>query len=227
MPSDANDFEKGKPVPVKGAKDEEPVRVTDRRFWVRDADTPNDAPQASYSFKPSYVEELEKKVAESQRKAEEVLASYREFKANVAEETQRARERIQNEYNRRLSQAKIDVVARFIDVLENFERALTAARGKPSFDTLLEGVELIRNQFLAKLGELGVSEVEVLGKLFDPQVAEAVGTVDVSREEQDQLIVEVVGKGYAVDQTLLRPAQVRVGRYLSSKAGNSVPESHG
>ena len=214
--------DEGMSIPVRVVKNEEPIRVTDRRFWAQDQPAASEPAEPSYSFKPAYVEELEKKLADSKRNLDEVMASYREHKAETAAETQRIRERIQNEYNRRLSQARTDVVNRFIDVLENFERALTAAKSKPAFETLLEGVQLIRNQFLVKLGELGVSELEVQGKRFDPEIAEAVGTVEVSHLEQDQQIIEVVGKGYVLDQALVRPAKVRVGRLVPTGAEHST-----
>jgi len=222
MPAETRDPDERMPIPVKVVKKEEPVRVTDRRFWAQDQGT-SETPALPYSFKPTYVEDLEKKLAESQRKVEEVLASYREHKAETAAETQRARERIQNEYNRRLSQAKTDIVNKFIDVLENLERALAAAKSQLAFDSLLEGVQLIRNQFLLTLAELGVSELEVKGKRFDPEIAEAVGTVEVSAQDEDQQIIDVVGKGYALDQILVRPAKVRVGRHVPSAAENSTP----
>ena len=213
---ETQDLNRGTPIPVKVVKKEEPVRVTDRRFWAQDQSTTSETPESNYSFKPAYVDELEKKLADSHRQVEEVMASFREHKAETAAETQRARERIQNEYNRRFLQAKADTVKKFIDVLENFERALAAAKSKPAFDSLLEGVQLIRNQFLVTLAELGVSEIEVEGKTFNPEIAEAVGTVDVVDREKDQRIMEVVSKGYVLDQTLVRPARVRVGRHLAA-----------
>jgi molecular chaperone GrpE len=208
---------------VKVVRKEESVRVTDRRFWAQDQSATSETPESEYSFKPTYVDELEKKLADSHRKVEEVLASFRAHKEATAAETQRARERIQNEYNRRLLQAKADTVGKFIDVLENFERALAAARSKPAFDSLLEGVQLIRNQFLVTLAELGVSELEVEGKVFNPEIAEAVGTVDVYDGQQDQQIIEVVSKGYLLDQTLVRPAKVRVGRHQATTLETSAP----
>ena len=214
--------DEGTSIPVRVVKNDEPIRVTDRRFWAQDQSAASEAVEQNYSFKPAYVEELEKKLADSKRNLDEVMASYREHKAETAAETHRIRERIQNEYNRRFSQARTDVVNRFIDVLENFERALVAAKNKPAFETLLEGVQLIRNQFLVTLGELGVSELEVQGKRFDPEIAEAVGTVDVSRLEQDQQILEVVGKGYVLDQVLVRPAKVRVGRLVTTGTEHST-----
>ena len=211
-------------IPVKVVKNEEPVRVTDRRFWAQEECKTSETPEFNYSFKPSYVEELEKKVADSQRRVEEVLAAHREYKADIAGETQRARERIQNEYDRRLLQAKTDIVVKFVEVLENFERALAAPKMNPALHSLLEGVQLIRNQFMATLAELGVSELEVKGKRFDPEMAEAVGTVEVYSEAEDQQVIEVVGKGYTLGQALLRPAKVRVGRYLPKAATeNSTP----
>jgi len=213
----------GAPIPVRVVRNEEPIRVTDRRFWAQDQSAANEAVvEDSYSFKPAYVEELEKKLADSKRNLDEVMVSYREHKAETAAETQRIRERIQNEYNRRFSQARTEVVNRFIDVLENLERALAAGESKPAFEILLEGVQLIRNQFLVTLGELGVSELEVLGKRFDPEIAEAVGTVEVSHLEQDQQMIEVVGKGYVLDQALVRPAKVRVGRLVLSGTEHST-----
>jgi molecular chaperone GrpE len=219
-PTTGDDLSKDCSVDV--AKAGEPVRVTDKRFWAQEQCATSETPVANYSFKPTYVEELEKKLAEAQRKTEEVLASHREFKAGTTAETQRARERIQNEYNRRHAQAKADIVKKFIDILENFERALAAAENKPAFDSLLEGVQLIRNQFLAALAELGVAELEVKGKPFDPETAEAVGTVEVSHEEEDQQVIEVVGKGYILDQSLVRPARVRIGRHLPRERENST-----
>jgi molecular chaperone GrpE len=212
-PAEAKDSEVSIPVRVV-KQQEEPVRVTDRRFWAQDQSTVGEMPAGSHSFKPAYVEELEKKLADSQQKVEEVLASCRELRAEAAGETQQARERIQNEYNRRLSQATAEVAKKFVDVLENFERALAAAKGDSSFNSLLEGVELIRNQFLATLTAMGVSELKVEGQPFDPQISEAVGTIDVAHQEQDQRIIEVVSKGYVLDRSLVRPAKVRVGRYL-------------
>jgi molecular chaperone GrpE len=212
----------GMPIPVKIVKNDEQIRVTDRRFWAQDQTTESEVPESGYSFKPAYVEELEKKLADSKRNLEEVVASYREYKADTAAENHRIRERIQNDYNRRLLQARIDIVNKFIDILENFDRALVAAKNNPAFESLLGGVQLIRNQFLATLGELGVSELEVNNKRFDPEVAEAVGTVEVLQVEQDQQIMEVVGKGYVLNQTLVRPAKVRVGKFVSNEENSAL-----
>jgi molecular chaperone GrpE (heat shock protein) len=63
---------------------------------------------------------------------------------------------------------------------------------------------------------LGVTEIELADQIFDPEIAEAVGTIDVVDRETDQHNMEVVSKGYVLDQTLVRPARVRVGRHLAA-----------
>lgn len=203
---------KGQPIPVKIIqREEDPIRVTDKRFWVQDG-----AQEAEetlpYSFKPSYVEELEKKLSDSQKKIEEVLSSYKEIKQQSATEVQKARERIQNEFNRRNAKIKSDLISKFIEILDNFERALAIASQKHSFDSLLEGVELIRNQFIAALVEHDVTELNVEGQPFNPEFAEAVEVIEVGSPEKDNMILEVVNKGYLMGDLLIRPAKVKIGR---------------
>jgi molecular chaperone GrpE len=199
------------PIPVRVVKNEEPIRVTDKRFWMQPEAEQQEQPQ-NYSFKPTYVEELESRLSESHKKLEEVLAAYRALKAESAVETQRAKERIEKEYNRRLDQAKSEVVGKFIDVLENFERATAAAKDTQSFESFLEGIELIRNQFVSALADLGLRELDLEGKPFNPELAEAVGVVSVDCEALDQQVMEVVSKGYLLQETLVRPARVKVGK---------------
>ena len=203
---------KGLPIPVKIIQHEEdPVRITDKRFWVQDGAQAAEE-TLPYSFKPSFVEELEKKLSDSQKKIEEVLSSYKEVKQESAAEIQKARERIQNEFNRRTAKTKSDLASKFIDILEIFERALAIASQKHSFDSLLEGVQLIRNQFIAALAEHDVTELNVEGQPFNPELAEAVGVIDVESPEHDQMILEVVNKGYRMGDLLIRPAKVKIGR---------------
>jgi molecular chaperone GrpE len=203
---------KGRPIPVKIIpREEEPLRVTDKRFWVKEGDKETED-QQPYSFKPSYVEELEKKLSDSQKQIEEILASYREVKQQSTVEVQKARERMQNDFNRRAARTKVDVVGPFIDILENFERALQIAVENHNLDSLLQGLQLIRSQFLASLADHGVTEIDLSGQPFDPEVAEAVGIIEVNSEEQDQTVMEVVSKGYRLADLLIRPAKVKVGR---------------
>ena len=199
------------PVEVKIKESEEPLRVTDKRFWVQ-PESGKDQGETRFSLKPTYVEELEKKLSDSQKKLDEVIASYREFKAEAGLETRKARERIQSEYDKRLTQAKGNVANKFIEVLENLDRAIAASDEAQNFQSLLEGVKLIRNQFSAALADLGLEEIAMTGEPFNPEIAEAIQTVEVEDEAEDNTVLEVVRKGYRMNDSLVRPAQVIVGK---------------
>jgi molecular chaperone GrpE len=77
-------------------------------------------------------------------------------------------------------------------------------------------VELVRDQFLAKLQGLGVARLTVLGRPFDARHDEAVTTTPVDNPSEDGIIVAVIREGYTIGDDLLRPASVVVGRSAKS-----------
>jgi molecular chaperone GrpE len=74
-------------------------------------------------------------------------------------------------------------------------------------------VELVRDQFLAKLDGLGVSRVPALGQTFDAAIHDAVSTAPVPDPAQNGVVVAVLKEGYAIAGELLRPASVVVGQH--------------
>jgi molecular chaperone GrpE len=153
---------------------------------------------------PAYVEELKER-------AERVQAEARA-------ETDAARARLERHYEGRLASARADVVATILPVFDNLERALGVAGAEES--PLYEGLVATRDQFLKKLVELGVEVVPAAGEVFDPQLHEAVDSVEVEDAELDGRIVEVLQKGFQFGDRLVRPAIVRVGRAARGEAGN-------
>ena len=223
---DLEEPRKEQPIPVRinTPVSDEPIRVTDKRFWVNQPQqTAEEGPPVS--LKPTYIEEMEKRLADSERKQQELLAAHREFKANMALETRQARERIQNEYNKRLIQAKGEVAEKFIQILENLERALAASEGASNSGSLLEGIQLIRNQFRSALFELGLQEVSPKGEPFNPEIAEAVQVITVDSEADDNIVMNVISNGYTMNGQLIRPARVVVGRCQNPPTPSPVQES--
>ncbi len=77
-------------------------------------------------------------------------------------------------------------------MLDNLDRAIGAARDSDvKADSLLRGVELVRDQFLAKLEALGVRRVDALGQPFDAASHEAVSMAPVTDDTQDGRVVAV------------------------------------
>jgi molecular chaperone GrpE len=193
-------------------KDHEiPVKVVDRRWWARgeDGDTTT---AARSTTKPTYVEELERQVAEKDRIAQEYIAKYRQAAAEFDE----SRLRLRREVSRDVERGRREILADLLEVLDNLDRAVDSARQAASADALLQGIEMVRRQFLSKLEGFGVNRIEVEGRLFDPLKHEAITTVPASNPNDEGRIVGVVRHGYTIGDDVLRPASVAVAKTPSS-----------
>src|SRR3954467_5837986 len=145
-----------------------PVKVVDRRWWARGDD--GAAPERS--SKPTYIEELEQQLAEKDRIAQEYIAKYRQ----AASEFEESRLRLRREISKDIERGRREILADLLEVVDNLDRALEAARQSPSPETLLQGVEMVQRQFLGKLEGLGVRRIDVAGAPFDPSKNEEVAT---------------------------------------------------
>ena len=184
-----------------------PVKVVDRRRWRSDGETNADA-SASASQKPSYVQELETKLASAEKQAQEYLGKYRQ----AAQEFEDARARMRKELAKYAERNRRDVLVSLLEVVDNLDRAIDAAKGKDAADPLLQGVEMVRQQFLAKLDGFGVRRIDSLGQPFDPLLHEAVTAVTTEDPSADGRIVGVIAHGYRIGDEVLRPALVAVGQ---------------
>ena len=180
-------------------------QVVDKRQFL-DLDKLDTKPAEEKPRYPSFVEELMTRMAEMEKKFEE-------RKKQIDEEIERTKVRLEADFERRLDLDKQKIVLPFLEVLDNLQRAIDAASQTGSLQQLKEGVQMTADLFCSKLQAIGVESIESLDKLFDPNVAQAVGRVPVSDAERDGTVVEELQTGYTMDGQLLRPAQVRVGHF--------------
>jgi molecular chaperone GrpE len=183
-----------------------PVKVVDRRWWARGEGT--DAPPIDRSAKPSYVEELEQKVAEKDRQLQEAIAKYRQ----ASSEFEESRIRLRREISKDVERGRREILADLLEVVDNLDRAIDSARQTASADALLQGVEMVRRQFLAKLDGLGVKRIDAVGQMFDPALHEAVSAVPPGSPDDEGRIIGVVRHGYRIGDDVLRPASVAVAK---------------
>lgn len=184
-----------------------PVKVVDRRWWVnQDAEAPREDTRGS--GKPTYVEELERQIAEKDRQVQEYLAKYR----GAAAEFEEARLRLRREISKDIERSRREILADLLEVVDNLDRALESARQGGSLDALLQGVEMVRRQFLQKLEGFGVKRIEADHQPFDPALHEAISSVPAGSPDQDGIVVGTVRTGYRIGDDVLRPAAVAVAR---------------
>jgi molecular chaperone GrpE len=186
-----------------------PVKVVDRRWWAKTEEAAEtDSRSSSTSLKPTYVEELEQKVAEKDKQVQEYLAKYRQ----AASEFEESRLRLRREISKDIERVRREILSELLDVVDNLDRALDAARQSPSPDALLQGVDMVRRQFLSKLEGLGVKPIPAASTKFDPSVHEAISTVPAASADQDGMVVGVIRQGYRIGDDVLRPAAVAVAK---------------
>jgi molecular chaperone GrpE len=185
------------------------VKVVDRRRWREDGEAnPEAADQPS--LKPTYVEELEQRAAQAEKQAQEYLGKYRD----ATREFEDARARMRKELAKDAERNRREVFVTLLEVVDNLDRAIDAARkpGTSAGDALLQGVEMVRQQFLAKLEGFGVKRIESEGQPFDPLVHEAITTIEAPDAASDGRVLGVIAPGYRIGDDVLRPAMVAVGK---------------
>ena len=187
-----------------------PVKVVDRRWWAR-GDDGGAAPEGA-SLKPSYVEELERKLAESETRGQDYLAKYRQ----ASREFEDARARMRKELAKDAERSRREVLVSLLEVVDNLDRAIDAAQrsGTAPDNPLLQGVDMVRQQFLAKLDGFGIRRIACEGVEFDPNLHEAVTTVPAASSSDEGRIAGVIRNGYTIGDDVLRPALVAVHQAL-------------
>lgn len=191
--------------PTPGAMPE--VHVIDKRFWARpNSELLEGAETVDLDLKPSYVQELEQKMALMEQK-------FREKATWFEEETRRIQARLGREMERRLEEEKSRIAMDLLEVLDNLENAVEASRQPAGSEQLRQGVELVRDGFRREMERLGLQPLGQVGEPFDPRIHEAIDVRAVGRPEQDATVLAVWQRGYATPDRLVRPARVSVGKF--------------
>ena len=116
------------------------------------------------------------------------------------------RKRSQKEKDALYGDVRANTLREFLPVYDNLVRALA----QPTEDEAYKkGVEMIMAQFKSTMEKLGVSEMDCLGKTFDPAFHNAVMHVD-DPEKGDNEIVEVFQQGFTMGEKIVRHAMVKV-----------------
>jgi molecular chaperone GrpE len=98
-----------------------------------------------------------------------------------------------------------------LPLLDNLSRASEAAESSDTVDaeTLRKGIEMIKQETVAVMGKHGLEPIDALGKPFDPNFHQAVGTVKDDTKE-DGLIASEFQRGYIARGRVIRPSMVQV-----------------
>ena len=150
--------------------------------------------------KDKEIEELKKKNEELLNK---ILYSQAEF-ANY-------KKRRELETSNMLKYSNGDIVTELLPIVDNFERAikLDDTNLDDNLSKFLEGFKIIYTHLIEVLKKYEVTEIDCLGKEFNPNLEQALMTTKVEGVEPGQ-VVEVLQKGYMLKDKMIRPALVKV-----------------
>jgi molecular chaperone GrpE len=145
-------------------------------------------------------EALDAKTRELEAQQDRYVRAVAEFD-NVRKRNARERE----EYIRYANES---VLRDLLPVLDNFDRALQAARSEPAA-AVTTGVELIQRELLRVLEKFGLTSFVSVGQPFDPERHEAVARVQ-RPDLPDMTVAAETARGYLLNGRVLRPALVTV-----------------
>jgi len=107
--------------------------------------------------------------------------------------------------------ANEDLIKQLLDVVDNIERALSAASDSDDPEGFKKGIELIYEHLKGILTKEGLCPIVCLGEPFDPNYHEAVMALEKEGHESDK-VVEEIQRGYMLDGRVIRPSKVVVSK---------------
>jgi molecular chaperone GrpE len=150
---------------------------------------------------------LEAELSKARSEAAEYLEGWQRARAEFAN----YKKRVERDQALVYQNAASSVIRRYVEVIDDLERALKNRPQEGEGLAWAGGIELIYRKFLAFLESEGVTQTDPTGEMFDPNLHEAVTSEDSPDHESGQ-IIEVLQKGYLIGDRVLRPAMVRVAR---------------
>ena len=150
---------------------------------------------------------LEKELA---GKSEEAKENYDKFLRNMADF---------DNFRKRMNKEKSDIhrygsenlIKSMLPALDNFERALSAAKVNRDFDAFIAGIEMIYANLLSTLEKEGLNPIGAEGEPFDPYLHEGVMHVE-SENAAEGTVLEELQRGYRLHDRVIRHSMVKVAK---------------
>jgi len=166
---------------------------------LKQEETSQDEAQASDESQQA-GEDWEKKYHESNDKFVRLYSEFENFRRRTAKEKLEL-----------IGSASGDLVKELLPVLDDMERAIASNKTAEDIDTVKQGFELVYNKFLKTLQSKGLEAADVVGDTFDAEIHEAIAKIPAPEKKLKGKVVDVVEKGYSMNEKVLRYSKVVVG----------------
>jgi molecular chaperone GrpE len=159
-------------------------------------------------------EVMEEEEAEEEKKeptAEEKLAELQDRYLRLSAEYDNFRKRTLKEKIELQRSANEGLLSALLSVADDFDRALQSVEDAKDVEAVKEGLNLISGKFSGFLQQQGVKEIEAEKKEFDTDLHEAITKIPAPSKKMKGKVVDVIQKGYFLNEKVLRYAKVVIG----------------
>jgi len=153
----------------------------------------------------------EKMEEDNQSSPEAEIAELKDKYLRLSAEFDNYRKRTLKERMELTKNAGEEMITSLLPVLDDFERALQSIKETEERDALLEGVELVYNKIKELLMKKGLKEIESMHADFDMEIHEAVTKIPAQDKKMKGKILDVIEKGYYLNDKIIRYPKVVVG----------------
>ncbi len=145
-----------------------------------------------------------------ERKTSE-CTEYRDTLLRLQAEFENYRKRMVREQTQFLERAVEGFVLQLLPIVDNLERAISAAEEKHDLEQLADGVKITHAQIVDLFKKEGIEIIDPVGQPFDPTEMHAMLSIE-DEEHPDATVLEVIQKGYRLKGKVIRPAMVKVSK---------------
>jgi molecular chaperone GrpE len=152
---------------------------------------------------------LKEKLKECEKERKEYLDGWQRSRAEFANLKKKSEEE-------RLKQrvfGREEVLEEMFRALDSFEMAFRGEAWEKVDSNWRTGVEYIYSQMLSSLESFGVTQIDPIGEKFDPNTHTSVESVATDDEKKDEIISDVIQKGYRSNDRIIRSPKVKVFNY--------------
>ncbi|HEV3236717.1 MAG TPA: nucleotide exchange factor GrpE [Gemmataceae bacterium] len=166
------------------------------------------------------LEALRDRTATLERERDEFRALLQRTRADF----ENYQKRTQRDLNQERRYCHGALAVDLLPILDNFERAVEAAKQAGETGPLVQGVAMIQAQVLDALKRHGITRIEALGQPFDPNLHQAV-MQQPSSQQPPNTVLQVLEQGFMIHDRVLRPARVVVSVPASAHDGQSTAKA--
>lgn len=192
-------------------KDKEQQEAAEEQVKSSDTVESKAAGQTEETSGDAKVADQETKTEDASEKMAAEIAEWRDKYVRLSAEFDNYRKRTLKEKMDLMSSAGEDVIKSLLPVMDDLERALAATEKASDVAAVREGVVLISNKLRDTLRGRGLAEIEAVGQELDTDFHEAVAKIPAQDETQKGRIIDVVQKGYKLNDKVIRHSKVVVG----------------